>query len=161
MVRRIFLITNGYNSVPLVRERTIRPSDRRLSAKWVPTFADRGVSHGQRDGSLRPWSRFPRPEQLLFISSSSSIVLNEAEWTPFQTHYFSENVVAQGIEPGPLDLKPGTLTSRPQRCIIFINILMYVFITFFRAVAEIFSVWILKINFLFLLSCAVVSWQYI
>jgi hypothetical protein len=26
-----------------------------------------------------------------------------------QTHYFSENVVAPGIEPGPLDLYPGTL----------------------------------------------------
>jgi hypothetical protein len=23
-----------------------------------------------------------------------------AEWTPFQTHYFSENLVEQGIEPG-------------------------------------------------------------
>jgi hypothetical protein len=31
-----------------------RPSDRRLSAKLVPTFADRGVPRGQRDGSLRP-----------------------------------------------------------------------------------------------------------
>jgi hypothetical protein len=29
---------------------------------------------------------------------------HEAEWTPFQTHYFSENVVAPGIEAGPLDL---------------------------------------------------------
>jgi hypothetical protein len=29
---------------------------------------------------------------------------HEAEWTPFQTHYFSENLVAQGIEPAPLDL---------------------------------------------------------
>jgi hypothetical protein len=29
---------------------------------------------------------------------------HEAEWTPFQTHYYSENLVAQGIEPGPLDL---------------------------------------------------------
>jgi hypothetical protein len=27
-----------------------------------------------------------------------------AEWTPFQTHYFSENQVVPGIEPGPLDL---------------------------------------------------------
>jgi hypothetical protein len=27
-------------------------------------------------------------------------------WTPFQTHYFSENPVAPGIEPGPLDLQP-------------------------------------------------------
>jgi hypothetical protein len=38
------------------------PSDRRLSAKLVPTFAD------------------------------------------FQTHYFSENLVALGVEPGSLDL---------------------------------------------------------
>jgi hypothetical protein len=29
---------------------------------------------------------------------------HEAEWTPFQTHYFSENLVSPGIEPGPLDL---------------------------------------------------------
>jgi hypothetical protein len=29
---------------------------------------------------------------------------HEAEWTPFQTHYFSENLVAPGIGPGPLDL---------------------------------------------------------
>jgi hypothetical protein len=28
----------------------------------------------------------------------------EAEWTPFLTYYFSENLVASGIEPGPLDL---------------------------------------------------------
>jgi hypothetical protein len=27
---------------------------------------------------------------------------HEIEWTPFQTHYFSENLVAPGIEPGPL-----------------------------------------------------------
>jgi hypothetical protein len=24
----------------------------------------------------------------------------EDEWTPFQTHYFSENLVVPGIEPG-------------------------------------------------------------
>jgi hypothetical protein len=35
--------------------------------------------------------------------------------TSFQTHYFSENMVAQGIEPGPLDLYPGNLTTRPQK----------------------------------------------
>jgi hypothetical protein len=29
---------------------------------------------------------------------------HEAEWTPFQTHYFSENLIMPGIEPGPLDL---------------------------------------------------------
>jgi hypothetical protein len=35
---------NNNNSVALVRERTIRPSDRRLSAKLVPTFAERVVA---------------------------------------------------------------------------------------------------------------------
>jgi hypothetical protein len=29
---------------------------------------------------------------------------HEAELTPFQTHYFSENLIAPGIETGPLDL---------------------------------------------------------
>jgi hypothetical protein len=29
---------------------------------------------------------------------------HEVEWTPFQTHYFSENLVAPEIEPGPLYL---------------------------------------------------------
>jgi hypothetical protein len=29
---------------------------------------------------------------------------HKAEWTLFQTHYFSESLVALGIEPGPLDL---------------------------------------------------------
>jgi hypothetical protein len=42
---------------------------------------------------------FLDPEPLLFLSSSSSVILKEAEWTPFQTHYFSENLVEPGIEP--------------------------------------------------------------
>jgi hypothetical protein len=29
---------------------------------------------------------------------------HEDEWTPFQTHYFSENLVVPEIEPGPPDL---------------------------------------------------------
>ena len=36
-------------------------------------------------------------EPLPFYSSSSSIWPHEAEWTPFQTHYYSENLVAPGI----------------------------------------------------------------
>jgi hypothetical protein len=36
---------------------------------------------------------------------------------PFQSHY-SENLVAPGIEPEPLDLWPGTLTFRPQKSVI-------------------------------------------
>jgi hypothetical protein len=57
------------------------------------------VPRGQRDGSLRPYSRLSRQEPLLYLPSSSSNCTLEAEWTPFQTHYFSENVVLPGIEP--------------------------------------------------------------
>jgi hypothetical protein len=32
------------------------------------------------------------------------MVLNEAEWTPFQAHYFSENLVVPRIKLGPPDL---------------------------------------------------------
>jgi hypothetical protein len=59
------------------------------------------VSRGQLGRSVRPFSRIFRPEPLLFLPSSSSV-----EWTPFETHYFSENLVAPAIEPGPLDLCP-------------------------------------------------------
>jgi hypothetical protein len=43
---------------------------------------------------------FLDPEPLLLHSSSSSVILTVAEWTPFQTHYFSENLVVPNIEPG-------------------------------------------------------------
>jgi hypothetical protein len=46
-----------------------------MSEKLVPTFADREVPCGQRNGSLRPYSRLSGPEPLLFLPSSSSIVL--------------------------------------------------------------------------------------
>jgi hypothetical protein len=52
-----------------------RPSDSRLSAKLVPTFADRGMSRGQLKRFLRSQSRFSRPEPLLFLPGSSSVVL--------------------------------------------------------------------------------------
>jgi hypothetical protein len=50
-----------------------RSSDRLLLAKLVPTFADRG-SYVFSVTSLRPYSWLFRPEPLLFLSSSSSIV---------------------------------------------------------------------------------------
>jgi hypothetical protein len=52
-----------------------RPSDRRLSAKLVPTFCGYRVPRGQRDESLRPYSRISRPEPLLFLPISTSVVL--------------------------------------------------------------------------------------
>jgi hypothetical protein len=42
---------------------------------------------------------FLDPEPLLFHSSSDSVYTHEAEWIPFQTHYFSEKLLAPEIEP--------------------------------------------------------------
>jgi hypothetical protein len=39
-----------------------------------------------------------------FTSKKPLNCTHKAEWTPFQTHYFSENLVVPGIKPGPLDL---------------------------------------------------------
>jgi hypothetical protein len=42
---------------------------------------------------------FVNPEPLLFNSSSSSVILTRLSWAPFQTHYYSGNLVALEIEP--------------------------------------------------------------
>jgi hypothetical protein len=66
-------------------------------------FADRGVPCGQRNGSIRPYSRFSRQEPLLFLPSSSSVVLTRLSGPRSRptTFFF---LVVQGIEPGPSDL---------------------------------------------------------
>jgi hypothetical protein len=90
-------------------------TDRRI---LMPTFADRGVSRGQRAG-------FATAVNLSFLDRSRYfsfkwllIYPHEAEWTPFQPHCYAENLVAQGIEPGifvcslelwPLDHRGGLL----------------------------------------------------
>ena len=50
-------------------------SGRRRSAKLVPTFADRGVSHAQRNGPPRPLISVFWTGAATFYSSSSSIDL--------------------------------------------------------------------------------------
>jgi hypothetical protein len=69
-----------------------RPSDSRLSAKLVPTFEDRG---SRVVSATDPYSRI-----LAFLDWFSSTQLlsctQEAEWTPFQTHCFSENLAEPG-----------------------------------------------------------------
>jgi hypothetical protein len=40
----------------------------------------------------------------LFGQVRANNCTHEAEWTLFQTDYFSDNLVAPGIELGPLDL---------------------------------------------------------
>jgi hypothetical protein len=79
-----------------------RPRNRRLSAKWLPTFADKGCHvvsvtdpYGRILGSLDR-SRYFSIKQLLSCT-------HEAEWTPFQTHYFFFLVVSAFV-PGPPDL---------------------------------------------------------
>jgi len=53
-----------------------RQSGRRRSVKLVPTFVDRGVSHGQRNGSPTAVNLcLPNLDRHLFYSSSSSIDL--------------------------------------------------------------------------------------
>jgi hypothetical protein len=53
---------------------------------------------------------------------------HEAEWTPFQTHYFSENLIAPGIEPGTFGSVARNLTTRPQRRHLFRIILVKDFV---------------------------------
>jgi hypothetical protein len=60
---------------------------RRLSAKLVPTFVDRGPSRSQHNGSLRPYSRISRPEPLLFLPSSSLIVLTRPSGPRYRLSY--------------------------------------------------------------------------
>jgi hypothetical protein len=79
-------------------------SDRRLSAKLLSTFEDRGCHvvslmdpYGRILGFLDQSSYFFSFKWLLSCT-------HEAEWTPFQTHYFLENVVAPIVELRPLDM---------------------------------------------------------
>jgi hypothetical protein len=44
-----------------------------------------------------------RLEPLLFLPKQLLNCTQEAEWTLFQTQYFSENLVVPGIKPRPLD----------------------------------------------------------
>jgi hypothetical protein len=71
-----------------------------LLAMLVPTFEDRGC---HMVSATDPHGRILRPETRATITSSKQLLncTHEAEWTPFQANYFSENLVAPGIEPGP------------------------------------------------------------
>jgi hypothetical protein len=63
------------NSMVWVRERTIPTERPPLVGEVSTNFWGSRVPRGQRDGSLRPYSRISRPEPLLFVPSSSSVVL--------------------------------------------------------------------------------------
>jgi hypothetical protein len=65
----------------------------------MPIFADRGghvVNVSDPYGKILDfldWSRY-------FFFQVAPQLYKEAEWTPFQIHYFFEDLVASGIEPG-------------------------------------------------------------
>jgi hypothetical protein len=46
------------------------------------------VPRGQRDGSLRPYSRISRPEPILFLSSSASVVLTRLSRPDLHRQFF-------------------------------------------------------------------------
>jgi hypothetical protein len=57
----------------------------------------------QRDGTHSRILGFLDRSRYFFFQVAPQLY-SEAEWTPFQTHYFSENLIAPEVEPGPLDL---------------------------------------------------------
>jgi hypothetical protein len=58
------------------------------------------LSRDQRNESPRPFISVFWAEAAIFPFKYLLNYPHEAEWTLFQTHYFSENLVAPEIEPG-------------------------------------------------------------
>jgi hypothetical protein len=89
----------------LVRERTI-PTERPplVGESLVPIFGEyRGVAWSARQIPTAVISVLVKGAAT-FYSKQLLNCTHEAEWTPFQTNYFSENLPAPGMEPGPLDV---------------------------------------------------------
>jgi hypothetical protein len=63
--------------VAWVRERTIPIEIPQRVGEVSANICGQRVQCGQRDGSLRPYSRFARPDPLLFLPSTSTIVLTK------------------------------------------------------------------------------------
>jgi hypothetical protein len=78
------------------------------------------VPRGQRDESLRPYSQISRPEPLLFLPSSSSVALNEVEWTLFQTHYFSEKCDSAENRTRTSESVARNFRCKPKRKFVYI-----------------------------------------
>jgi hypothetical protein len=97
-------IYNAYktNSMVWVRERTTPTERPPLVGEVIADFLWIEGARGQRDGSLRPYSRFSRQEPLLFYQVAPQ--LYSRGWVdpvPDPLIFF---LVVPGIEPGPPDL---------------------------------------------------------
>jgi hypothetical protein len=75
--RLMYLAHWSLNSVKERKETRTIPTERPPLVSEVSAnfFADRGLPCGHREESLKPYSRISRPEPLLFLPSSSSVVL--------------------------------------------------------------------------------------
>jgi hypothetical protein len=93
-----------------------RPSDRHLTVKLVPTLADRGCCVvSVTDPHRRNIGFLDRSHYCFFQILNCT---HETEWAPFQTHYFSESLVASKIEPGT----SGSVASNPDHYTIEVKI---------------------------------------
>jgi hypothetical protein len=117
-IRILFSFLTKQTPWPESASELYRPSDRHFSSKLVPTFADGechlvsvAVPYGRILGFL-DWSRY-------FFFQVTPQLYSRDRVDPFQTRYFSENLVVPGIEPEALDMSSGTLVTRPQRRFFF------------------------------------------
>jgi hypothetical protein len=81
--------------VALVHERTIPTERLPLVGEFSVTSADRGgvtELYGRNLGFL--------DRSCYFFFQIAPQLYSRGEWTPFQIHYFSENLVVEGIEHG-------------------------------------------------------------
>jgi hypothetical protein len=90
------------NSMVWVRERTIPTERPPLVGKVIANFCGYRVPRGQRNGSLRPYSRFSRQEPLLFYQVAPQ--LYSGGWVDSVADPLLFFLVVPGIEPGPPDL---------------------------------------------------------
>jgi hypothetical protein len=97
--REVVEYTFKKNSMVWVRERTIPTERPPLVGKVIANFYGWRVPRGQRDGYLRPYSRFSRQEPLLFYRVAPQ--LYSRDWVdPVSDPLFFFLVVPR-IEPGP------------------------------------------------------------
>jgi hypothetical protein len=88
----------------LVRKRAIPTGRPPLVCEVDTNFCGYRVARGQRDGSCIAVISVFWTGAATFSFKYLLSCTHEAEWTLFQIHYFSENLVAPGIEPGPLSV---------------------------------------------------------
>jgi hypothetical protein len=67
--------------------------------KLVPTFVKRGIHVVSVTDPYAVFSYFLAGAANFSFKYLLSCT-HETEWAPFQTHYFSENLIAPGVEPG-------------------------------------------------------------